>query len=247
MDLYNIVLYSLILVIVANTAKSMKRHSKNKKYIKVMQSYNDKDLFFDNINKFIEGQKDPEFIAKGYILKLYGLVYHDVYEEFDEVLEKIDFKKLFTNNKGQVDYKKLDLNEDSYFYYCFYTHFLTYEKNRVDLREKLKEKIKVDNELLKDHLIYNIYLNSFDVFETNDRNSYFEANYGGISGRYCKQLIQLYRVVSDSLFYLSLKKSNAEFDEIEYLKNELKDFSTKSYGERLMKSLGIYDEFKEVE
>ena len=245
MEYLNIYLYVVVIIMVISTFKKYGRNKKNKKYIKVMQSYNDKEQFFSEINDFITTINDIEFVTKGRILKLYGCVYHNELNEVDELLDDIDFTYLFMRN-GKIDLKLLDLNEDSFFYYCFYTHFITYERDNKELREKLRTKIVKEEDVLCDHLLYNIYLNSFDVFDKDEKNAYFEGNYEAINGLYSKQLISLYRIISDSLFYLSLKKSNTTIDDIENLKDELADFITKGYGERLLKSLMLFDELNEI-
>ena len=242
MEYLNIVVFIIIII---TTFKKYGRIKKNKKYIKVMQSYDNKEQFFKEIDDFISTINDIEFVTKGRILKLYGCVYHNELSEVDELLDNIDFTNLFMR-KGKIDFKLLDINEDSFFYYCFYTHFLTYERNNKELREKLRTKIAKEEDVLSEHLFYNIYLNSFDVFEKDEKNTYFEDNYDAISGKYSKQLISLYRIISDSLLYLSLKKSNTTIEEIEILKDELADFITKSYGERLLKSLMLFDELNEI-
>ena len=242
MEYLNIVVFIIIII---NTFKKYGRIKKNKKYIKVMQSYDNKEQFFKEIDDFISTINDIEFVTKGRILKLYGCVYHNELSEVDELLDNIDFTNLFMR-KGKIDFKLLDINEDSFFYYCFYTHFLTYERNNKELREILRTKIAKEEDVLSEHLFYNIYLNSFDVFDKNEKNTYFEDNYDAISGKYSKQLISLYRIISDSLLYLSLKKSNTTIEEIEILKDELADFITKSYGERLLKSLMLFDELNEI-
>ena len=242
MEYLNIVVFIIIII---TTFKKYGRIKKNKKYIKVMQSYDNKEQFFKEIDDFISTINDIEFVTKGRILKLYGCVYHNELNEVDELLDNIDFTNLFMRN-GKIDFKLLDINEDSFFYYCFYTHFITYERNNKELREKLRTKIAKEEDVLSEHLFYNIYLNSFDVFDKNEKNTYFEENYDAISGKYSKQLISLYRVISDSLLYLSLKKSNTTIEEIENLKDELADFITKGYGERLLKSLMLFDELNEI-
>lgn len=242
MEYLNIVVFIIIII---STFKKYGRNKKNKKYIKVMQSYDNKEQFFKEIDDFISTINDIEFVTKGRILKLYGCVYHNELNEVDELLDNIDFTNLFMRN-GKIDFKLLDINEDSFFYYCFYTHFITYERNNIELREKLRTKIAKEEDVLSEHLFYNIYLNSFDVFDKDEKNTYFEDNYDAISGKYSKQLISLYRIISDSLLYLSLKKSNTTIEEIEILKDELADFITKGYGERLLKSLMLFDELNEI-
>ena len=242
MEYLNIVVFIIIII---TTFKKYGRIKKNKKYIKVMQSYDNKEQFFKEIDDFISTINDIEFVTKGRILKLYGCVYHNELNEVDELLDNIDFTNLFMRN-GKIDFKLLDINEDSFFYYCFYTHFITYERNNKELREKLRTKIAKEEDVLSEHLFYNIYLNSFDVFDKDEKNTYFEDNYDAISGKYSKQLISLYRIISDSLLYLSLKKSNTTIEEIEILKDELADFITKGYGERLLKSLMLFDELNEI-
>ena len=244
MDLMNVIFYAILIAMLFNSTKQWGRNKKNKKYIKIMRMVEDKDNFFTNVDEFINTINDNEFITKAQILKLYGLLFHNEKEKIDEVLEQINFSNLYTKT-GQVDYKLLDLNEDSFFYYCIYSHFLTYQNNDLETRNKLMLKIKEIDGVISDHLFYNIYLNSFDVFESKKMNEYFKNNYDMISGQYSKQLISLYRTVSDCLLYISLKKSDSSFDEMEAIKEELIDFSTKNYGERIMKSLLIFDDFKE--
>lgn len=247
----NYILYGVMIFLIIRIIMMQRRTKKNQELIEAVQSVNDEDVFFDKIDtliKHLEDKKEEEFIVKAKIVKLWGLVYHNKFDEFEKLLPEIDANKLIVQKEGKpVD---IELNEDSFFYLYIAIPEMLEAKNRTDLRKKLEAKTAEYDSLLNMHLVKAISysLRKYYNHEGDRGLSFYEKVLSGDYGEYtyAKSLIGMYKsILNAQAAKLYLEKNDQEkFNNCMEL---LRDFKETSVGLRWLNDLGLTSYIKDEE
>ena len=243
------VIYALMLILLAyivfRNVQLITAYRKNKKYIDCYQSL----LRYDEdaaakIDAYLADQKDPEYLNKGLILKLYQKIRND--ESYLEVLNDLDLKGIFYQ-KDKVSKRKVSLNADV-FIWLYLVLAVARKKSKFDVLDVMKEKIEalgLENRLEVKET--SAILES--LYEQGDGgvpflNDILEGNYVGYE--YDKGLIALFkRFAAATLAY------DSEPIE-EYYQEDLRKFAGTLIGENYLNNLDIIEKYppyadKEVE
>ena len=82
-----IIIYLILVLMIVRMFLMSKRTNKSKKLIDVVNSVGDKEEFFENMKQFEEEMKDDnEFLNKGRVIHLWGLAFHNEFEEFEDMV-----------------------------------------------------------------------------------------------------------------------------------------------------------------
>ena len=212
----------------------------NKEMLKILDKIDERDEFFAKADEFITVSKDPEYVQKVSVLRLWGDVFYERDEEYKQHLAELDIDTLLAplqKNRGFAN------NEDSFFYlYLAIPNRLNF-RGRNDLRALHDEKLAAYAEINGDTLLKKMYDENKKFYEhTDDRGKDFitsllAGEYAGF--RYSKQLIGLYKHCEEAILaVLYREEGNTEGYE-ECLEN-VKNFGTNTrLGMRWLKELGI--------
>ncbi|MEG0733997.1 hypothetical protein [Anaerorhabdus sp.] len=237
----NFIMTGLIIFFAISFIFLIRRNMKNKRIVDCITAFDDESLFFDKINTYLETMKDPEFMMKGKILKLWGTVYYEHNDEILPLLHEIDIIPLI-DNKGFFKKDKVQLNEDS-FYYLFIACVNTlYGRNDVEKLEEFMNKIIGYEELLKPNLVYQIAMQTFNLYE--NKNDLGEAFYKRVlegdysEYKYAKQLIGLYKELCAAYLakIYSLQNRESEYD---IIRSDVLSFNEKKIGKRILLELQV--------
>lgn len=212
----------------------------NKEMLKILDKMDDRDEFFARADEFIEVSKDPEYVQKVSVLRLWGDVFYERDEEYKQHLAELDIDTLLQpmqKNRGFAN------NEDSFFYlYLAIPNRLNF-RGRNDLRKLNDEKLAAYEEINGDTLLKKIHDENKKFYEhTEDRGKDFivsllAGEYAGY--RYSKQLIGLYKHCEEAILAV-LYRDEGNTEGYEECLENVKNFGTNTrLGIRWLKELGI--------
>lgn len=235
------VLFVLLIFICIKNVSMTRRYKHNAKYIETYKKViHNEENSYDAIKKYIEEEKSLEFKNKAYIIKLFSEL--DNGKEYIDTAKSIDFKEILYV-KGKLDNNQIKLNSDS-FIFVILDIAKAYEKGNKDAIEILSEKINeiegLDNRV--EYATVNAFIKA--IRKDGDLGTPFMKNL--LDGNYTeyqydKNMIGLYKRTAAA----TLAFGKEEFDE--FFRNDLHSFSKTFIGECLLKSLGIYEEYKPIE
>ena len=238
-NLMNFVLLAVMIYMLVRMMVLNKRQKKNKVLIDCVNAIKDEDTFFNKIDNMISTINDPEFETKGRVLKLWGMAYHQKYENFEETLAQIDMTTLMKTQKGSLS---IDLDEDSFFYMYLAIPNLLHNAERDDLREKIEEKMKEYDDKLQGQLVREISLNIDKYYAgTEDKGlSSYEKVLNGDYGEYTysRTMIGIYKSIVNAMA-AELYKENGRDDKYQEAEEMLKDFYQTGVGKRWINGLGL--------
>ena len=247
MDLViNGALFAIALYMVWKMLNMNKRNKKAKAIIDIVNSVDDKDVFYEKADAMIHGE-DNEFANKARVLKLRGMAYHNDLKNFNEVLNEIDVDALISEEKGKGD---IEQDEDSFFYLYLAIENMLEGIRRRDLRKMVDSKMQAYDEKLSDQFCKNLHdaLTSF-YDETGDRGlAFYEKVLGGDYGdyRYAKSMIGLYKSIANAHAAV-LYKESGNTDKYNECIPFLENFMEYGVGQRWLKVLKITFPKKEEE
>lgn len=235
------VLIALLIFICVKNASLVKRYKHNAKYIEVYKKViHNEENSYEAIKDYIANEKSAEFKHKAYIIQLFSELENS--KEYVDTAKAIDLKELFYT-KGKIDSNKIKLNSDS-FIFIILDIAKAYEKGNKDATEILSEKLdEIEN--LNNHLEYQTIKAFIRAISKNGdlgnpfMKNLIEGNYTDY--QYDKNMIGLYKRTASS----TLAFNKEEFDD--YFKNDLYSFAKTFIGECLLKSLGIFEDYKPSE
>lgn len=226
-----------------NILRMNKRIKKNRRYIKIVDQVNNRDIFFDNINKFIETE-DNEFKTKGQILKLYGLLVHERYEEIKTLLSDINLSYLmYKDNKFSKELTSF--NEDSFYYLLFLCPIKLIKINDLSNIKIIEDKINEYNDVLNNQLFYQIFENSLKMYKFEDDLGYtFFNNFmkGDYTAIYASQMISIYKSVG-ACFLAKIMILKDISDEDNLITSDVEHFSKSKIGIKIMNDLNIMEKY----
>lgn len=225
-----------------------KRTSKSKKLIHVVNSIGDEEEFFENVNNFEkEMENDAEFLNKGRVIHLWGMAFHNRYEEFDKVLEEIDIDKMIDHKKDSISIQE---NEDAFFYMYLGIPNILEKNNHSEYRKKVNQKMQDFSEILYDQLV-KVLADAINLYYENQGDkglSFYEKFLNGEYGdyKYSKSLIGLYKSIANAQA-AKIYKDNENQEKYDECIPMLQNFKKSGIGERWMQQLGLEVEDKEDE
>ena len=193
------------------------------------------------MKQFEEEMKDDnEFLNKGRVIHLWGLAFHNEFEEFDEVMNSIDVDRMMTHEKdGSV---KITENEDAFFYLYLGIPNILEKDGKPDYRKKLNEKMDQYKDILKNQLVRveAEAINQFYEKEGDQGLAFYESLLAGDYSQYqySKSLIGLYKNIANATAAV-IYKENDQTEKYEECKPMLENFAKSGIGERWMKQLGL--------
>ena len=226
-----IIIYLILVLMIVRMFLMSKRTNKSKKLIDVVNSVGDKEEFFENMKQFEEEMKDDnEFLNKGRVIHLWGLAFHNEFEEFDEVMNSIDVDRMMTHEK------------DAFFYLYLGIPNILEKDGKPDYRRKLNEKMDQYKDILKNQLVRveAEAINQFYEKEGDQGLAFYESLLAGDYSQYqySKSLIGLYKSIANATAAV-IYKENDQTEKYEECKPMLENFAKSGIGERWMKQLGL--------
>ena len=231
----NILMYILMIYLMFRMFGLSKRNKKNQELVRMVNTIEDPDNFFDNCDEYINTIQDTVFENKARIIKMFGMVYHHRYDGFEEVLDDVDIDALFNPKDGTIKE-----NEDSFFYMYLAIPNLLYAAGDDERREMLRRKMEPYAERLRTQLCCAISENCEKYYTgTDDRGEAFyrkviDGEYGGFS--YSKSLIGLYKMICNAML---IKIYGERGDDTEEFKELNLAFAGTGIGKRWMRAIGL--------
>ena len=235
--LFNVLLYAVMVFMVIRMIMMNKNVNRRRKVINVINQIQDEQAFYAAANEVINTVNDPIIETKTRIIRLWGMVYHKNLDRFEEELNDINIRTLFLNKNGNVT---IEADEDSFFYLLLSLPNMLYGMDRVDLIDKIYEKVNEHENVLSNQLIKALgdHCNLFYHQKDDLGEAFFrkidEGDYPGY--RYSKQLIGVYKNICDTMLCKILADRNEDYSEFEiYAEN----FAKMGVGRRWIEVLGL--------
>ena len=236
----NVFLIVLTLFFASKILKLSGRTKENKKMLKILDSFDDRDTFFSSADEFISTEKNQEFVNKVAVLRLWGDAYYERDEEFRTHLQEVNIDGLLNPDGKNRGY---EMNEDSFFYLYLAIPNRLYYRKRDDLRSLLYERMEAYEAANENALLRKICQENKKFYDRKDDfgksfiKSLLDGEYGGF--KYSKQLIGLYKHCEEGILAVILKEEGDE-EGCEECMNNLSDFAKNTrLGKRWTKELGI--------
>ena len=238
--LVNILLIGLTLFFAFRIMKLGRRTKENKKMLKILDSFDEREEFFRSADEFIATEKNQEFVNKVAVLRLWGDAFYERDEEFKTHLKEVNIGGLLNPDGKNKGY---DMNEDSFFYLYLAIPNRLYYRKRDDLRSMLYERM-AEYDTVNENTVLKKLCEENKKFYDNieDRGKEFiskllSGEYGGY--KYSKQLIGLYKHCEEAILAVLKREEGDEEGYQECLRN-LEHFAKETrLGRRWTKELGI--------
>lgn len=237
--MFQYVAVALCAYLIFSSVPAVIRNSKNNKVVGLMNLVKDKDSIFDACDAYFNEMSDPEFVARGHVIKLWALAYHDM---FDAIKEELDNLNLYDLIQNQGRRNHIELNEDSFFFMYIVIPNRLAAMGRLDLCEEVYNKMDTVAEIMDSYLVYAIGEANRQCYRKSaDRGKEFydkvmEGDYAEYS--YTKQLIGTYKSVVQAM-RAKLFADAGEMDKLEEIKEDLKYFDQMSLGHRYLEELDL--------
>lgn len=219
----------------------MKRVKKNKKIQKCVIEIETEETFFQLVQDNYATFKDEEYLNKMRIIDLWGSIQHQKMNHALDLLEQIDFRPLIINPKSK-NKNNIQLNEDSFYYYCFATFIRLWEIQDFEMMEKLNTKLLEASEYCANQRFYQLFLATYayyhgeyqsEVFKevlNNDRPKEFAST----------RFIDIYQNIS-ACFIGAIGSKLQDEEMISLVKNDIVKWNATKFGERIIHALKIED------
>lgn len=227
--------------------------NRRRKIISVVNQIPDEQAFYEAADQLLREEEDPVIQAKTRVIRLWGMIYHDNTDHFEDELNEIDLEPLFTEKKGRIT---IEADEDSFFYLLLSTPNMLYGLGRNDLIGKIFDKVSAYDDRLNNQLIKAIadhcrlfYEGKEDLGEAFFRKI-DEGDYPGYI--YSKQLIGVYKNICDTMLCKILADRGEDYSDFEIY---AESFAKMGIGKRWISVLGLElksedqpsDDVKEIE
>lgn len=238
--IFNIILVAISAYMLFRIFRLSGRGKMNQKMLAILDQIDQEETFFEEADRFIETEKDAEFVQKVSVLRLWGDTFYERNDAFRQHLDELNLETLLNPNGKQ---KGFSSNEDSFFYlYMAIPNRLNYRKAE-GLRKLVDEKLAAVAETNSNTLLKKLYEENKKYYDnTEDRGipfmkSFLEGEYGGYS--YSKQLIGLYKSCEEAILAkVYLEEGNTEG--YDTCMKELENFGKNTrLGIRWLKEVGI--------
>lgn len=240
----NFLFIAIIILCVVMTVKNVftiARLKKEKQYVSAYTAMlKEHDDALENLNKYLETEKNSELISKSNIVKVYLEAKRDL--DTEETIEKIDLKSVFLDSKGNTK-KMLERNCDA-FLWLIYDLVMFHSKEKYQEIEKINNLVKEYDSALNNRVEYKVFCGTYNALKKDYYIDQFlkdliNGDYVGVE--YDKKLIGLFKRISAMI--LDYRKEPLD----SFYKEDLGTFSQTLVGKIMMKDLGMYDNYKPVE
>ena len=138
MKLTTIMIIFMIFYMIYSNIGMGKKTLKSKKLNAVLQDMPDKDLIFQELDEMIAEEKDPAFVSKHIVIKLWASIYHNENELCLDLLDQLNIDSLISDGKNNtiINY------EDSFFYLLLAIPNRLFYAEEPELMEKFYEKLE---------------------------------------------------------------------------------------------------------
>ena len=222
--------------------KLKKRAKKMNKLIECVDQIRSEETFFPMISSYIDTVQDPEFVNKGRVLKVWGLIKfrHDL-TEIREAMDAIDLKELIIDPKNSRK-NKIGLNEDSFYYLCFACSFKAYSYQDEALLQMIHDKTEDKSDYFQDQLFYYLYKATWDWYhDQNDRGEkvFMEVIQGPVDKMKCsRQMLNIYRNIA-AAFLAGIAQKTGKQELKEKVGTSVANWSATEMGRNILNDLGI--------
>ena len=235
--LINVMMYALMIYLIIRMFTMNKSVNKRRRVITVINQIQDKDAFFAAADDLIANAEDSIIETKTKIIKLWGMVYHNDFTGFEELLAQIDLNSLFTTKKGALS---IEENEDSFFYFLLAIPNMLYGNGENELRKLVEKKIHEYDEVLNGQLTKAVSDHCtlfYDKTEDLGEEFFRSVSAGDYPGyRYSKQLIGLYKNICDTMMCKILQDRGDDISEYE---SYAKGFANSGVGKRWINAIDL--------
>lgn len=219
----------------------LKRSKKMKKLIHCVEVMHEENEFFERINQYITTIQDPEFITKGQVLKLWGLIRHQKEAGITECLAQIDLRSLIIDSRRRKK-NKINLNEDSFYYLCFACNFKAYSHQDDELIRQLHNKIEEVSDYFQDQLFYLVYQATYAnyVHQEDEGKESFLATIEGQTKKYrsSKSMLDIYKNISATfLAKIAYEKQDEEL--MKQVEDCVVNWTESEMGKNIVTDLGV--------
>ena len=212
-----------------------------------MNLISDEEHIFPACDDFFANMKDSEFLARGHVIKLWALAYHDKFDEVLDELEKINLNDLI-HSEGSGSH--IGLNEDSFFFlYAVIPNRLAC-KGHLELCNAVYEKMDTIKEVMQHQLVCALGEANRQCY--NQEGDLGKAFYDKVmEGEYAeyvytKELIGTYKSVIQAMrAKIFLMKD--EMNQLKELKDDLQYFDKMALGHRYLEELGLFGYYEDEE
>ena len=236
----NVFLIAMTLFFAFRILKLSGRTKENQKMLKILDSFDDRDVFFESAEDFIATEKNQEFVNKVSVLRLWGDAYYERDEDYKRHLAELNIDGLLDPDGKKNGYSQ---NEDSFFYLYLAIPNRMYYRGRNDLRKMIYERMAEYDEVNENALLRVLNAENRKFYEGREDkgkafiNSLLDGEYGGY--KYSKQLIGLYKHCEEAILAVILRDEGDEEGYQECVSN-LEHFAKETWlGKRWTKELGI--------
>ena len=236
----NVFLIAMTLFFAFRILKLSGRTKENKKMLKILDSFDDRDVFFESAEDFIATEKNQEFVNKVSVLRLWGDAYYERDEDYKRHLAELNIDGLLDPDGKKNGYSQ---NEDSFFYLYLAIPNRMYYRGRNDLRKMIYERMAEYDDVNDNAILRVLNAENRKFYEDKEDkgkafiNSLLDGEYGGY--KYSKQLIGLYKHCEEAILAVILRDEGDEEGYQECVSN-LEHFAKETrLGKRWTKELGI--------
>ncbi len=235
--LINVMMYALMIYLIIRMFTMNKSVNKRRRVITVINQIQDKDAFFAAADDLIANAEDSIIETKTKIIKLWGMVYHNDFTGFEDLLAQIDLNALFTTKKGALS---IEENEDSFFYFLLAIPNMLYGNGENELRKLVEKKIHEYDEVLNGQLTKAVSDHCtlfYDKTEDLGEEFFRSVSAGEYPGyRYSRQLIGLYKNICDTMMCKILQDRGDDISEYE---GYAKGFANSGVGKRWISAIDL--------
>lgn len=245
MSAVQILIYVLLIYLIIRSFMNQRKYNRIKGINECLDVIEDEEQFFPKIDAYIAQAKEEEMVSRAEVIKLYGIIIHKKYDEFEEVLDKINIDSFILNKQGKPS---IEEEEVSFFYLYLVFPILLWGDDKNDLREKINSKLEPYAEQFDLQLVKRIG-DSFNAFfdQKDDRGKAFDQKImdGDYADYYyAKALIGLYKDLVNAVL-AKIYKDEGEEAKYQDCAELVQSFGETNIGKRLETALGIYQEKKE--
>ena len=233
----------LVVLISVYNAISLKDYRKDKEYVDTYGRFlRDEENAYEQINEYVKrNASDPQFSNKGRVLKIYGDLECDIYDR-DNVYA-LDLKPIFYK-KDKFNLKKTLINSDT-FIWLVLDIVKAGSKSMMDVVDHIDRKVTALQPDLNKLVEFNLCKAAYEVIRERRGDgitflkNLLAGEYEGLT--YDKRLIGVYKNIAASL----LAYSGEKIEETDAA--QLETFAHKLVGHRLLKDLGLLDQYLKEE
>lgn len=237
----NIVMWVLILYLIIKIIYANQQNKKNKALIETMSNVGNKEIFNQKIYSLEKKfqVKNPVFLQKTEVLKMWGLAIYEDYEELMKVLSELKPDLLLSKKQDQF---VLEANEDSFFFLYISIPNILYGNGHKELISPFFEKLCPIIKKTETSMVTQIGLEAKKLYlSEEDKGQKFyqmiiNGEYENI--KYYKAMIGIYKAICVSLLAKIAKDKNDQEAYANYI-NQIHCFNLSGACKRFVNNLHL--------